>query len=63
MLKPEPNMIGAYGPWAASLVGDELARLSFRRDEFTDVDAIAASQIREWSDAGTNFAIPPGFDK
>ena len=39
MLKPEPNMIGAYGPWAASLVGDEPARLSFRRAEFTDVEA------------------------
>ena len=26
----EPNMIGAYGPWAAGLVGDRPARLSFR---------------------------------
>jgi dienelactone hydrolase len=26
----ESNMIGAYGPWAASLVGDGPARLSFR---------------------------------
>ena len=26
----EPNMIGAYGPWAAGLVGDGPARLSFR---------------------------------
>ena len=35
----EPNMIGAYGPWAASLVGDKPARLSFLRPEFTDVKA------------------------
>ncbi len=34
-----PNMIGAYGPWAASLAGEGPARLSFRRAEFTDVDA------------------------
>ena len=26
-----PNMIGAYGPWAASLAGEGPARLSFRR--------------------------------
>ena len=26
----EPNMIGAYGPWAASLAGDGPGRLSFR---------------------------------
>ena len=29
----EPNMIGAYGPWAAGLAGDGPARLSFRRDQ------------------------------
>ena len=34
-----PNMIGAYGPWAASIVGDDPARLSFRRGEWQDVDA------------------------
>ena len=34
-----PNMIGSYGPWAASIVGDGPARLSFRRDEFTDLEA------------------------
>lgn len=32
------NTIGIYGPWAASLVPDEPAALSFRRPEFTDVD-------------------------
>jgi dienelactone hydrolase len=33
------NMIGAYGPWAASIVGDAPAELSFRRAEFTDADS------------------------
>lgn len=35
----EPNMIGAYGPWAASLVGEEPARLSFLNRRFQDVEA------------------------
>jgi dienelactone hydrolase len=30
----EPNMIGAYGPWAAGLVGAGPARLSFRQERF-----------------------------
>ena len=30
----EPNMIGAYGPWAAGLAGDGPARLSFRQGRF-----------------------------
>jgi dienelactone hydrolase len=30
----DANMIGAYGPWAAGLSGDEPARLSFRRPRF-----------------------------
>src|SRR5437899_3172884 len=33
-----PNMIGAYGPWAAALAGEGPARLSFRRDQFTDLE-------------------------
>jgi hypothetical protein len=33
-----PTMLGAYGPWAALLV-DGPASLSFRRDEWTDVEA------------------------
>ncbi len=28
----EANMIGAYGPWAAGLVGDRVSELSFRHD-------------------------------
>ncbi len=35
----EPNMLGAYGPWAASLVPDGPARLSFRDEAFRDLDA------------------------
>ena len=33
------NTIGLYGPWAASLVPDEPAKLSFRRASFNDVDS------------------------
>ncbi len=33
------SMIGAYGEWAADLVGDGPGTLSFRRDEFQDLDA------------------------
>ncbi len=35
----QPNMIGAYGPWAASLVPEEPGRLSFRRGLWADVEA------------------------
>jgi dienelactone hydrolase len=46
----EPNMIGAYGPWAASLAGEGPARLSFRNDRFGDLDAWrrqALGRVRE----------------
>lgn len=33
------STIGLYGDWAASLVGEKPAALSFRRPEFTDIDA------------------------
>ena len=33
-----PNVIGAYGPWAASIVGDGPAALSFRNEKWTDVE-------------------------
>jgi dienelactone hydrolase len=41
----EPNMIGAYGPWAAELAGDFPARLSFRNPGFPagDLDAWRAA--------------------
>jgi dienelactone hydrolase len=34
----DENMLGAYGPWAASLAGDGPARLSFRNPRFTDLE-------------------------
>jgi hypothetical protein len=47
-----PTMIGAYGPWAASLVGDGPATFSFRRDEWTDVEAwrpVARQRLLRWA--------------
>jgi dienelactone hydrolase len=35
----EPNMIGAYGPWAAALLGDEPGEFSFRNSRWTDLEA------------------------
>ena len=32
------SVIGLYGPWAASLMENKLPSLSFRRDEFTNVE-------------------------
>ncbi|MDR3634193.1 MAG: hypothetical protein P4L84_10325 [Isosphaeraceae bacterium] len=34
-----PNMLGAYGPWAANLAGPGPGRLSFRNGRFHDLDA------------------------
>ncbi len=34
-----PSMLGVYGPWAASLVADGPAALSFRRTEWTEVES------------------------
>ncbi|MEZ4638220.1 MAG: hypothetical protein R2856_25230 [Caldilineaceae bacterium] len=33
-----PNMLGAYGPWAADLLGDAPGSLSFRNDRWHDVE-------------------------
>src|SRR5688500_5024358 len=35
----EPNMLGAYGPWAAGIVGEEPPRLSFRQARHNDLEA------------------------
>ncbi len=35
----EPNMIGAYGPWADSLYGDKPGRLSFRNEGWENVES------------------------
>ena len=42
-MQATPSMIGAYGPWAASLTGDEPPAFSFRRDEWSDIDAWRAA--------------------
>lgn len=34
----QPTMIGAYGAWAAALLGDEPPALSFRNEAWTDVE-------------------------
>lgn len=48
---PEPdlkmnNMIGGYGAWAANIVGDQPARLSFLQPRFSDVGAWRAEAKR-----------------
>lgn len=35
----EPSVIGEYGVWASSLVGDQAGDLSFRNEQWTDVEA------------------------
>ena len=46
----EPTMIGAYGPWAASLLGEGPARLSFRQPGWVDLEAwraVARARLEE----------------
>jgi dienelactone hydrolase len=46
----EPNMLGAYGPWAAALRGEAPGRLSLRSGRFADVSAwraAARARLRE----------------
>lgn len=46
----DPNMLGAYGEWAAGIVGDQPARLSFRRPEqrhLADWRVAARARYRE----------------
>jgi dienelactone hydrolase len=47
----EPNMIGAYGPWAAAIVGEGPARLSFRASDFDDVNAWRKLARQRYRDA------------
>lgn len=56
-----PNMIGAYGPWAASFVGDGPAALSFRREQWTDVDTwrpLARQRLRDYLAQPDTGGIP-----
>jgi dienelactone hydrolase len=55
------NMIGAYGPWAASIVGEEPAELSLRRANFTDLDSWrskARSRVLECLQQPGTVAVP-----
>ena len=47
----EANMIGAYGPWAAGLIGEGPARLSFRREEFGDLQAWRTAARKRYREA------------
>ncbi len=52
----ERNMIGAYGSWAAGLLGEGPARLSWRRDAFHDLDAWRAQARARLAEC---LAAPP----
>lgn len=57
-----PNMIGAYGPWAASLPGDGPAALSFRNEQFTEVEAwrpIARQRVLDLLAQPDTGGVPP----
>lgn len=57
-----PNMIGVYGPWAASLPGDGPAVLSFRNEQFTDVEAwrpIARQRVLDLLAQPDTGGVPP----
>jgi dienelactone hydrolase len=45
-----PNLIGAYGPWAASIVGDGPGALSFRGESWVDLEAWRQIARRRLSD-------------
>ena len=48
-----PNMLGAYGSWAAGLVGDHPAALSWRRGGWPNLDAWRAqARARVWECLG-----------
>ena len=42
----DANMIGAYGPWAAGLIGDGPARLSFRQPRFRPARSTRGAEAR-----------------
>ena len=39
----EPNMLGAYGPWAATLVGEAPGELSLRNPRWDDLEVWQAA--------------------
>jgi dienelactone hydrolase len=58
----ERNMIGAYGAWAASIVGERPANLSFRSGKWADVDqwrVVARKRVEELLAAPDTGHAPP----
>ena len=46
----EPNMLGAYGPWAAALAGEDPGALSWRRGGWPDLETWRAkARARVWA--------------
>ena len=48
---PMKNMIGQFGPWAAGLVGEDVARLSFRNSTNNDLQAwkrLARQRVKDF---------------
>ena len=61
-IRTTPSMIGAYGPWAASLSGDEPPAFSFRRDEWSDVDTWWAAARARFRERVASPAVGPASD-
>lgn len=55
----EPTMIGAYGPWAASLLGEGPARLSFRQPGWVDLEAWRAVARARFMECLAAPPLPP----
>lgn len=57
-----PNMIGAYGSWAAGIIGDQPARLSYRQSRFQDADKWRAEARARVQDCLAPPQVPPITD-
>ncbi len=55
----EPTMIGAYGPWAASFLGEGPARLSFRQPGWVDLEAWRAVARARFAECVAAPPLPP----
>ena len=56
------NLIGAYGPWAASLVGDGPAELSYRSHKWESVEqwrAAAREKFKQIFRHGRESTVHP----
>ncbi len=54
----QPNMLGIYGPWAASFVGDEPPEASFRRPKWRDLEEWRRVAHKHYVDALIQPATP-----